>query len=515
MKRDGKVVLVVLDGWGVRRQKEGNAIAAALTPNYSRILGQYPATQLEASGLPVGLPEGVMGNSEVGHVNIGSGRRVIQEQVRIHDSIDDGSFFENEVLKNAMAKARENPSSLHLIGLVSQGNVHSAERHYLELVSMARKENIPADRLFVHAFLDGRDTPPKIAEVYLKILEERLGKEGGRVASISGRFYAMDRDKRWERVDQAYRAMVLGQGFTASNAVAALHAAYGRGETDEFVQPTVILEKSGKPAGVIRSGDVVICFNFRSDRMREIVRALTNNRAPIPSLDPSLKIHICSFTKYEASFDFPVAFPPQDLTMCLGEVVSCHHLPQFRTAETEKYAHVTYFLNGGREKPFDGEERLLIPSPKVRTYDLQPEMSSAKVTQGVLDHIRAQNDRLIVVNFAQPDMVGHTGVFDAAVAAVEAADRSLGQIFEASMSCGYALFVTGDHGNIEMMKDPATGKPHTAHTTNPVPLIAIGPEMKKYRLSKDGALGDIAPTILKVLGLPQPAQMTGRNLLIV
>ncbi|MFH1262797.1 MAG: 2,3-bisphosphoglycerate-independent phosphoglycerate mutase [Pseudomonadota bacterium] len=515
MAGNDKVVLMVLDGWGARAEKEGNAITAAVAPNYRRLLGSFPSTQLEASGLPVGLPDGVMGNSEVGHMNIGSGRCVQQEQVRIHTAITDGSFYRNEVLRNAMAVAREKGTNLHLIGLVSQGNVHSAERHYLALIGMARKEKVPAERVFVHAFLDGRDTAPRSAEEYLKNVETTLAREGGRIASISGRFYAMDRDKRWERVDQAYRALVRGDGFKTTGALEALHAAYVRAEDDEFVQPTLVTDPAGTPIAKISSGDSVICFNFRPDRMREIVRALTNHDGPVPSLDRNLKIEICSFTKYEKSFTLPVAFAPQDLTMCLGEVVSCHHMQQFRTAETEKYAHVTYFLNGGRETPFDGEERQMIPSPKVRTYDLQPEMSSLEVTESVLHRIRAGNDRLIVVNFAQPDMVGHTGIFDAAVAAVEATDRAIGKIAEAAAACGYTLFITADHGNVEQMKDPVSGKPFTAHTTNPVPFICIGPEKKKVRLADHGALCDIAPTVLKVLGITPPAQMTGKNLLIV
>jgi len=519
MKKNKKAILIIIDGWGVRKEKEWNAIAQALTPTYSHLLGQYPNGLLEASGIRVGLPEGVMGNSEVGHMNIGSGRPVIQNQVRIHDSIHDGSFFKNSVLLQALEKVKKGKSSkLHLLGLVSQGNVHSAERHYFSLLAMIKREQVPSNRVFVHAFLDGRDTLPKSAQTYLESLEEALKKEGGRVASISGRFYAMDRDKRWDRTDLAYRAMVLGDGHKAMSARDALEAAYQRRETDEFVLPTAIVDPKGNPLATIESGDVVICFNFRPDRMRQIVQALTNHEAnhatPIPSLQKELNISCYCFTQYDKTFDLPVVFHPQDLSMCLGELISQKKLHQFRIAETEKYAHVTYFFNGGREMPFELEDRCLIPSPKVKTYDLVPEMSSKEVTQAVVERAKMNQDTLIVVNYAQPDMVGHTGNFEASVAAVEATDRGIREIAEVGQDHGFYLFITADHGNVEMMKDPKTGQPHTAHTTNPVPLICVGKDLKKFRVRPNGALCDIVPTMLFALGMEKPSQMTGENLLI-
>ncbi|HLG18798.1 MAG TPA: 2,3-bisphosphoglycerate-independent phosphoglycerate mutase [Bdellovibrionota bacterium] len=513
MKKDPKIILIVIDGWGIRRETKANAIAQALTPNYSRYLGQYPNGQLTASGLAVGLPEGIMGNSEVGHMNIGSGRRVVQDQVRIHDAIDSGEFFKNAVLKKAMAVAREGEGALHLLGLVSQGNVHSAERHYLSLIEMARKEKVPGDRIFAHAILDGRDTPPKSAQPFLKTLEESVTKSGGKIATVSGRFYTMDRDKRWERIDLGYKALVHGEGHRARNPQAALSEAYERGETDEFVLPTVVADAQGKAVGRISSGDSVVCFNFRPDRMRQIVRALTNNDAPVPSLKKDLKVSVTTFTQYDRTFDYPVVFLPQDLTMVAGEVFSKNGLRQFRTAETEKYAHVTYFFNGGREDPFPLEDRRMIPSPKVRTYDLQPEMSSTAVKETMVERTKSEDYSFLVANFANPDMVGHTGNFDAAVAAVEATDRCLGEIVDVGLQKEYDIFITADHGNVEMMQDPLTGAPHTAHTTNPVPLICIGQETKKYRIHPNGALCDVIPTILSVARLEQPPQMTGKSLL--
>ncbi len=511
MKKNAqRAVLVIFDGWGIRLEKKDNAIAQAKTPHYLSLLRDFPNGALEASGLPVGLPEGVMGNSEVGHMNIGSGRRVVQDQVRIHEAIDSGEFGKNRAFLSAFDVARKN-GRLHLLGLVSQGNVHSAERHYLELISLSRREGVSADRLFVHAILDGRDTPPKSAETYLSTLENHLKKMGGRIASISGRFFTMDRDKRWERTDQAYRTIVLGDGSSSDNALSALRAAYQRGETDEFVTPTLMSSTHGE----IHSGDAVLCFNFRPDRMRQIVRALTHNDAPISSLDATRKISVTCMTTYDSTFHLPVAFPPVNLQRCLGEIISLEKDRQFRTAETEKYAHVTYFFNGGRETPFDGEERLLVPSPKVKTYDLQPEMSSVAVTDAVLKHLEKGEEALIVVNFAQPDMVGHTGVFDAAVAAVEAGDRSIGQIREAAFDSGFSLYLTADHGNVEMMRDPKTGQPHTAHTLNPVPFICTDPAWKgKGTMASGGSLRDIAPTILHILGIEKPAEMDGNNLLL-
>jgi 2,3-bisphosphoglycerate-independent phosphoglycerate mutase len=495
-----KAVLVIIDGWGIRVEKEWNAIAQARTPNYSRFLKEYPHAALEASGLKVGLPDGVMGNSEVGHMNIGSGRRVVQDQVRIHESIDDGSFFSNSVLKKQIRDAREKGRSLHLLGLVSQGNVHSAERHYVKLIEMVAQLKFPKEKLFVHAILDGRDTPPKSADAYLRTLEQALAVNGGRIATVSGRFFAMDRDKRWERTEAAFAAFTQGTGEKAKSGLDALQKAYARGETDEFVQPTVIEAVDGR----FCNGDAIICFNFRPDRMRQIVSTFLKQLPQSP---------VVTFTRYDASFSVQVAFPPQTLDHCLGQTISEQKCSQFRTAETEKYAHVTYFLNGGREEPFPLEERLLIPSPKVKTYDVTPEMSSKEVTAAIVSRIGLAKDALIVVNFAHPDMIGHTGKYEAAIEAVESTDRCLGAISEASLEKSFSLFITADHGNVEMMKDPKTGAPHTAHTTNPVPFIAIGKNFKNSKMEPTGALSDVAPTLLASMGLSIPKQMSGANLL--
>jgi 2,3-bisphosphoglycerate-independent phosphoglycerate mutase len=508
MSENRKVVLVVIDGWGFRPEKEWNAIAQARTPNYSRFLGMYPNGRLASSGTRVGVMPGIMGNSEVGHTNIGAGRRVVQDQVRIHEAIDSGEFRRNAALTGEIDRTKNAGRKLHLLGLVSQGDVHSAERHYLALIEMVKERGFPMERCFVHALLDGRDTPPKSAEGYLATLEAKLRTQRGRIATVGGRYYAMDRDKRWERIDLAYRAFVLGEGEKAPDALTALRAAYARGETDEFVKPTVVSD------GRIEAGDGLLCFNFRADRMRQIVRAFANLDAPVPSLRPEVRPSIATFTRYDETFPFPVAFPPQSLSLCLGEVIAARHWRQFRTAETEKYAHVTYFLNGGREEPFPMEDRLLVQSPKIATYDLQPEMSSVEVTDGVVKRIEADCDRLIAVNYAQSDMVGHTGIWDAAIAAVEATDRGLGRIVEAAMDRRFHVVITADHGNIELMRDPTTGEPHTAHTTNPVPILVIGDGMGKFRVRTGGALCDVAPTVLTLLEAPQPPEMTGESLLI-
>jgi len=503
-----KTVLVIIDGWGYRKEKEYNAIAQALTPFYNKILGEYPNTLIQASESFVGLPDGVMGNSEVGHMNIGAGRRVVQDQVRINESIENETFFSNDILLQACSIAKKNGKNIHLMGLISDGCVHSSDLHYLKLIEFVSKQKISKDKIWVHAILDGRDTPPQSAKGYLEAVESHLEKFGGRISTVSGRFYAMDRDKRWERTEKAYRAMVLGEGKSEKNALDALQHAYDNKETDEFMTPAVLHQGAGK----ISSGDVVICFNFRSDRMRQIVRMLKN----LPhdaSIKQDLGLHCFTFTEYDKSFGLPVVFLTQDLSMCMGEYISKMNLKQFRTAETEKYAHVTFFLNGGREEPFPLEERKLIPSPKVRTYDETPAMNSKLVTQEVVARIQKEQESLIVVNFAQPDMVGHTGVYDAAIAAVEATDQCLKEIATAGLDHGYNVFITADHGNIEMMVDPETGQPHTSHTVNPVPLICVGQDMKKFRLKSRGVLSDISPTILFSMGLEIPELMTSNNLL--
>ncbi len=504
-----KTVLVIIDGWGYRQEKQHNAIAQALTPFYNKMLGQYPNTLIQASESFVGLPDGVMGNSEVGHMNIGAGRRVVQDQVRINESIKNGTFFSNPTLMGACDHVKKNKKNLHLIGLISDGCVHSSDLHYLKLIEMISKQKVSPNQVWFHAILDGRDTPPKSAKGYLEAVEKQLEKFGGKIATISGRFYAMDRDKRWERTEKAYKAIVQGEGKIETSAMDALNHAYSSNETDEFMSPAVLHGGAGK----ISSGDAVVCFNFRADRMRQIVRML-NDFPHEASIRKALHLHCCTFTEYDKTFGLPTVFGSQDLSLCIGEYISNQHLKQFRTAETEKYAHVTFFLNGGREEPFPGEERKLIPSPKVRTYDETPAMNSKLVTQEVVARIQKENESLIVVNFAQPDMVGHTGVFDAAVSAVEATDQCLREIVTAGLDHGYNVFVTADHGNIEMMVDPATGQPHTSHTTNPVPLICVGEELKKFHLTPHGVLSDISPTILFSMGLEIPKVMTSNNLLV-
>ncbi len=505
-----KAVLVIIDGWGFRREKKGNAIAQALTPFYSGILGRYPNTLLQASESYVGLPKGVMGNSEVGHMNIGAGRRVIQDQVRINESIENKSFFQHPVLLEAISSAKQSNKNIHLIGLVSDGCVHSSDLHYLRLIELLKQQNFPSDRVWMHAILDGRDTPPHSAEKYLAQLQTHLQKFGGRISTVVGRFYAMDRDQRWERTEKAYRAFVYGEGRKEKNALEALKHAYDQKETDEFVTPVILEDGNGK----IATGDVVIFFNFRSDRMRQIVRMLGGKKHGAESISDSLNLKCFTFTEYDKTFELPVVFQTQDLSGGLGEYISQKKLKQFRTAETEKYAHVTFFLNGGREEPFPLEERKLIPSPKVRTYDETPAMNSKLVAQEVVNRIQKKDEALIVVNFAQPDMVGHTGIFDAAIDAVEATDKCLREIVTASQDHGYDVFITADHGNVEMMINPETGEPHTSHTTNPVPLVCVSDELKRYRLKPHGVLSDISPTILFAMGLEVPAVMTSQNLLI-
>lgn len=506
-----KVVLVIIDGWGYRSEKKGNAIAQALTPHYSRFLGEYPNGLINASSHFVGLPQGVMGNSEVGHMNIGAGRPILQDQVRINESISNGAFFSNPVLQNIAQSVKSSQSDrLHLVGLVSDGCVHSSEKHYLSLLEALNRAGVSSHRIVFHAILDGRDTPPKSARGYLERLEKALAEHGGRIGSVSGRFYAMDRDKRWDRTDHAYRALVLGKGLEYASALEALEAAYARGESDEFMLPSSITHPSGS---AMKSGDHVLCFNFRADRMRQLARSLVSRDTPVPSIDSSLKVHVSSFIEYDKTLGIPVVFQTESYDMTLGELVEKSDLHQFRTAETEKYAHVTYFFNCGREDPFPREDRELIASPKVRTYDLQPEMNSALVTQAVVGRIRERKHALIVVNYAQPDMVGHTGNFDAAIEAVEATDRALGAIVNEGLDHGYQMLITADHGNIEMMIDPLTGQPHTAHTTNLVPLLCIGPTVKRYRVKPRGALCDVAPTVLQMMNLGKPAEMTGQSLL--
>ncbi len=500
------VLLMILDGYGLREKKEGNAILSARKPNLDRLFSDYPHSVLEASGISVGLPEGQMGNSEVGHLNIGAGRVVYQDLTRITKAIGDGYFFNNTTLLEAIHNSVKNGSSLHLIGLLSDGGVHSHISHLYALLEMAKRNGVR--NLFVHAFLDGRDVPPKSALAYVAETEEKMHELGGVFATISGRYFAMDRDKRWDRVEKAYDAMTSGLGEKAVSSCLAVENAYGRGEMDEFVIPTVI-SKDGKPVSVISDNDSVIFFNFRSDRAREITRAFIDDdfNGFIRKRRP--QVHFVCFTQYDETFSAPVAFSQENLKNILADVLSQNHLEQLRIAETEKYAHVTFFFNGGHEVPVEGEERILVPSPKVATYDLQPEMSAFQVTDEVIGAVSSKRFDIVILNYANPDMVGHTGIFGAAVKAVEAVDECIGKVFEAVSAAGGLLVLTGDHGNAEQMIDE-TGGPHTAHTCNPVPFLVCDEHIRL----KDGILADIAPTLLEIMQIEKPLEMTGVSLIV-
>ncbi len=508
------VLLVVLDGWGIRAQRDANAIAIAGTPNMDALMREYPWTEVQTSGLSVGLPDGQMGNSEVGHTNLGAGRIVYQDLVRINRAVEDGSFFQNDALVMACRKAKAAGGALHLMGLVSDGGVHSSQEHLYACMDLARREGV--QKCFVHAFMDGRDTPPKSGVGYMRALEKRIEETGyGRVASVHGRYYAMDRDKRWDRVEQAYAAMVRGEGYRASTGIAAVESSHAHGETDEFVKPTVIVNGEGKPVGQVKDGDAVIFFNFRSDRAREITRALAEEgfKDFDRKVVPRLSAYVC-MTQYDETFTWPVAFGPQSLDEIFPEIVSRAGIKQLRCAETEKYAHVTFFFNGGREMVYPGEDRLLIPSPReVKTYDEKPEMSAREVTEKLCAAIGTGKYGFVLANLANPDMVGHTGLLDAAVSAVKVVDECIGRLWKAAQAQGMAMLITADHGNCELMTDPVTGQPHTAHTLNPVPFILADPDFRGARLRSKGVLADIAPTALQVMGLPQPKEMKGLGLI--
>lgn len=508
MIRRRPILLMILDGFGLRKKKEGNAIASANTPNLDRLFSVYPHSILEASGMSVGLPEGQMGNSEVGHLNIGAGRIVYQDLTRITKSIKDGDFFKNPVLLDAIEKVKTRNSSLHLMGLLSDGGVHSHNSHLYALLELAKRHDIR--NIFVHAFLDGRDVPPKSALVYIADAEKKMEELGGEFATISGRYFAMDRDKRWDRVKKAYDAMTSGKGETALSARLAVEKSYERKKTDEFVTPTVI-SRDGKHASVISDNDSVIFFNFRSDRAREITRAFIDNNFNGFERKIFPRTHFVCMTRYDETFKVPVVFPPENLKNILADIISFHHFKQLRIAETEKYAHVTFFFNGGRETPVDGEERVLVPSPKVATYDLAPEMSAYHVTDEVVKAISSGKFDLIILNYANLDMVGHTGIFDAAVKAAEAVDKCIGRVLEAVTAAHGLLILTADHGNAEQMLDETGGvhTPHTAHTCNPVPFLFCD---IKVRL-RNGILADIAPTLLEVLTIEKPEEMTGKSLI--
>ena len=506
------LLLMILDGWGINPDPENNAIAQAKTPNMTRLCREYPCTSVGTSGLSVGLPEGQMGNSEVGHLNIGAGRVVYQDLTRISKAIADGDFFTNPVLLECIARTKAAGGRLHLAGLLSDGGVHSHNTHLSGLLELAKKQGLP--EVFVHCLLDGRDTPPKSGVDYLAQLEAEMKRIGaGKTATVIGRYYAMDRDNRWERVEKAYAAMVYGEGESAETSAEAIARSYDAGVNDEFVLPTVITA-NGSPVGKLQDGDGFIFFNFRSDRAREITRslALADFSGFQRRIWPNLASYVC-MTEYDATFGLPIAFGPEELTNILGEVLSRAGLTQLRIAETEKYAHVTFFFNGGVEKPFPGEERCLIPSPKeVSTYDQKPEMSAYPVTEELLKKLDSGQYDVIVLNFANADMVGHTGILPAAVKAIEAVDECIGRLAVKVRDKGGRVIITADHGNAETMVDE-NGGPHTAHTTDRVPLILVDDERKGAKLRSNGILADIAPTMLALLGIPQPKEMTGTSLI--
>ncbi len=512
------VILIILDGWGINPRSEANAIALADPPFYRRLLETYPNTFIQASGEAVGLPDDQMGNSEVGHLNIGAGRIVYQDFTRINKAISDGSFFQNPALNAGLLAAKKENATLHLMGLLSDGGVHSHIDHLICLLEMARQKGI--GRLRVHPFLDGRDTPPQSALRYIDLLEKNMAQKapaGGdwKIATVIGRYHAMDRDKRWDRTEKAYRAIVLGEGIQDTSGKAAIGKSYAAQITDEFVKPVVICE-NGKPVGKIEDRDSVLFFNFRADRARQLTRAFTTKGfdAFVLPVIPLLS-SFATFTRYDETFNLPVAFEPISLDQILGEVVSRRGLKQLRIAETEKYAHVTYFFNGGRETPFEGEERILIPSPKeVATYDQKPQMSAFEVTDEVVRQIETNRFDLIVLNFANPDMVGHSGILKAAIQAVEVIDRCLEKIVQVTLEVGGAVLITADHGNLEQMVDYKTGEPHTAHTTLPVPLILISPQGGDSLRLRPGIHADIAPTILDLMGIPKPPQMDHESLIV-
>ena len=507
------LVLIILDGFGFRTDKKSNAIAQASTPFLDKLLETSAHTLIAASGTQVGLPEGQMGNSEVGHLNIGCGRVVQQDFTRIAASISDGSFFENDVLINAIEKAKTNGKAVHVLGLLSPGGVHSHENQIQALFELAAKRKF--NNIFMHAFLDGRDTPPRSAKASIEALNAKLETlECGKIASLIGRYYAMDRDQRWERIEEAYRLLTHGNAVReAETALEGLEMAYAAGENDEFVKATSI-HKAGEKPTTINDGDVVIFMNYRADRARQITHALTDktfkhfDRQPIPTLDEYVML-----TQYDAQFDLPIVFKPQSHKNVLGECLSQAGLKQLRIAETEKYAHVTFFFNGGTETPLEGENRELIPSPKVTTYDLQPEMSAPLLTGKLTDAILSKKYSVIICNYANPDMVGHTGNLEAAITAIETIDHCLEKVITTTQSLGGEVIVTADHGNAEKMYDEQTKQPHTAHTSDPVPFIYVG---RKASITKEnGALSDIAPTMLYLLDLAQPKEMTGNALLKV
>ncbi len=506
------VVLMILDGYGLNDKTEGNAVAQAQTPVMDKLMQEYPFVRGNASGMAVGLPEGQMGNSEVGHLNMGAGRIVYQELTRITKEIQDGTFFENPALLRAVENCKENNSALHLMGLLSDGGVHSHNTHLYGLLELAKRNGL--DKVYVHCFLDGRDTPPASGKEFAQELQTEMDRIGtGKIASVMGRYYAMDRDNNYDRVKLAYDAMTKGEGLTAESGVSGIQASYDRDETDEFVKPTVVLE-DGKPVCVVSDKDSVVFFNFRPDRAREITRAFCDDDFKGFDRGPRKDIVFICFTDYDPTIpNKEVAFHKVSITNTFGEWLAAHHMTQARIAETEKYAHVTFFFNGGVEKPNEGEDRILVNSPKVATYDLKPEMSAYEVCDKLTEAIRSGKYDVVIINFANPDMVGHTGVLEAAVKAVEAVDACVGKAVEAIKETDGVMFICADHGNAEQLVDYETGEPFTAHTTNQVPFLLVNYD-PAYTLRDGGCLADIVPTLIEIMGMEQPAEMTGKSLLI-
>lgn len=506
------VVLLILDGYGLNDRKDANAVAEADTPVMDQLMAECPFQKGYASGLAVGLPDGQMGNSEVGHLNMGAGRIVYQELTRITKEIQDGDFFENEAFLQAVENCKKNDSALHLWGLLSDGGVHSHNTHLYALLELAKRQGL--SKVYVHCFLDGRDTPPASGKDYVAELEDKMKEIGvGQIATVMGRYYAMDRDNRWERVVLAYNALTKGEGVQQTSAVEGVQASYDDGKTDEFVLPMVII-RDGAPVATVKDGDSVIFFNFRPDRAREITRAFCADEFDGFDREKRLDLTYVCFTEYDVTIPNKViAFKKVQLTNTFGEYLAAHGKTQARIAETEKYAHVTFFFNGGVEEPNEGEDRILVKSPKVATYDLQPEMSAYQVCEKLTAAITSDKYDVIICNFANPDMVGHTGIEAAAIKAIEVVDECVGKAVEALKSVDGTMFICADHGNAEQLRDYVTGAPHTAHTTNPVPFILVnGP--KGAKLAEDGCLADIIPTLLDIMGMEQPAEMTGKSLLV-
>src|SRR5687768_12153817 len=513
MNARGPLVLVVLDGWGLRDAREGNAIKLARTPTYLELLDRFAHSSLQASGEHVGLPHGQMGNSEVGHITMGAGRIVYQDLTRIDKSILDGDFFEKAALKDAMARCQDDKHALHLVGLVSPNGIHSHTRHLYALIEMAARYKLK--RVFVQAFTDGRDTSPAGGAGFVGELEDVMNKAGcGRIASVGGRYYGMDRDNRWERTTKAYDAIVSGNGPHARSAVDFIRRSYEAGVSDEFIVPGTMVDANDRPIGPVRDGDSVIFFNFRSDRARQLTRALAFDQFDGFAREPRVSVAMTTMTQYDRTFTFPVVFPPQSLSGSFAEVLTLPGMTNLRVAETEKYPHVSYFFNCGIEKPYPGEDRILVPSPKVPTYDLQPEMSAKGITDTLVHDVEGRKHDVIICNFANADMVGHTGNLDAAVTAVETIDHCLGRIVKAVRDAEGVLLVTSDHGNAEEMWNTQLNEPHTAHTSNPVPVIVVQ-DVNGMRLRDGGSLRDIAPTLLGILGVEKPKEMTGEDLRIL